>query len=65
MEDRTPAAVVKRTETLSGSLQVVVSCPFCAKEHFHGATDEDHVEGWRSAHCRSGEPYFVTVAEVH
>ena len=65
MGDRTPAALVTRTEILSGSLRVVVSCPFCTKEHFHGAPDEDHVEGWRVAHCRSGEPYFVTVAEVH
>jgi len=69
MTDKAPAAVVTRTETVShasrpSTLQVVVSCPYCGGEHYHGAVDEDHVEGWRSAHCRAGD-YFVTVGRVH
>ncbi|HKY96349.1 MAG TPA: hypothetical protein VJL35_00715 [Gemmatimonadaceae bacterium] len=31
--------------------QAVIKCPFCGKEHFHGA-----VAGHRASHCSSPRP---------
>lgn len=47
--ERTP--VIRRTEN-----QVVILCPYCKKEHFHGKVG---IPGYRVAHCMIGKQYEI------
>ena len=37
---------------------VKIHCPFCGKQHTHGA-----LSGWRSAHCQQGEYYIKEIGK--
>lgn len=61
-----PAYLSPPTRRSEGWLWIVPKCPYCTREHVHGAGIDGTVDGHRVSHCASGESnagYFLAEIE--